>query len=187
MENKEIATSGKMSLYLIGYWLLWGIPLGIIYTFLFSIISHSISSLLLQAIISIVLQGIMAIILWKLSTSSAFKKRTISSEDVSTVIKNLLIFTIAICMLTAINNISKVNSQIDNAINSNFELKLRENMMTRLYNEKQINEYNQKKEKAISDVKSQLYTYLIILEIGLTVVYLSVLPIEKKELLKYAQ
>ena len=41
------------------------------------------------------------------------------------------------------------------------------------------------KEKAISDAKEKANMYLIILEIGLTVVYLAVLPLEKKELLKF--
>jgi len=185
VENKELISSGKMSQYLMGNWLLWGLLFGLIYSFVFSLLTNSMESLVLKAIIAIVFQGIIAFILWKLSTASAFKKRTITYNDVPTVMRNLIIFTIAICILTGLYNISTVNSSIDEAINSNFQLKYSESMMSRLYSDEQMAEYNKQKEQTISEAKNKAYTYLVILELGLTVVYLAVLPLEKKEILKF--
>ena len=185
MENKEIVSSRKMSQLLTGYWLSWGILGGIIYSFLYSLITESIESIALKAIIAIVGQGIVVFFLWKLSTSSAFKNRTISKDDVPTVMRNLIIFTIVICVITSIYNISLVNSSIDKAINSNYQLQNQERLMSRLYSNEKLNEYNKEKEKIISDTKSKAYMYVTILEVGVTVVYLAVLPLEKKEILKH--
>ena len=185
MENKEMVSASKMSQHLMGNWCLWGLLYGYIYSFAFAVITRFMESIVLKAIIAVVAQGIIAIIVWKLSTSSSFKKRTISYNDVPEVMKKLIIFTIVICIITGISNISSVNSSIDEAVNSDFKLKYTESMMSYLYNDEQMAEYNKQKEKAIAEAKSKAYTYLVILEIGLTAVYLAVLPLEKKEILKY--
>lgn len=185
MENKEMVSAGKMSQHLMGNWLLWGLLFGFIYSFVFVLITNSMESLVLKAIIAVITQGIIAIIVWKLSTSSSFKKRTISYNDVPTVMRNLIIFTIVICVLTGIYNITSVNSSMDKAINSDYKLKFSESMMSRIYSDEQMAEYNKEKEKAIAEAKSKANMYLIILEVGLTAVYLAVLPLEKKEILKY--
>lgn len=185
MEDKEIVTSGKMTQSLIGNWLLWGILFGIIYSFIYNSITSSMKSMVGIALVAIGLQGIIAILCWKYSTSSSFKKKTISYEDVPKVMKNLLIFTIVICAMTAIYHIANVNSTIDESVNSNYQLKFSESMLSYIYNDQQIAEYQAEKEKAIKEIKSKMYTYLIITEIGLTAVYLAVLPLEKKYILKY--
>ena len=187
MENKEFATPKKITQELIGGWLLWGILFGIIYSFTYTLITHSMESLVLKALIAIVMQGITTFIIWKFSTKSTFKKRTISYNGVPTVMRNLIIFTIVICVINGIYNYSQVNSTIDEAVNSDFKLKYTESMMSYLYDDEQMAEYNKQKEDAIKEVKSQARTYLVILEIGLTAVYLAVLPLEKKEILKYVE
>lgn len=185
MENKEIATTKKITQELIGGWILWGILFGIIYYIVYNLLAIFMKSLILKAIISIVMQGIVTFLIWKFSTKSTFKKRTMSHENVPAVMKNLIIFTVVICIINGIYQFSQVNSSIDKAINSNFQLKYAESMMSYLYNDEQIEEYNKQKEDAIAKAKSQAYTYLVIIEIGLTAVYLAVLPLEKKEILKY--
>ena len=127
------------------------------------------------------MQGLITIIVWKLSTSASFKKRTISYDDVPAVMKNLIIFTIVVCILTGIYNIVTVNSAMDEAINSNYTLQFIESMMSRIYSDEQMEQYNNEKEKVITDAKRKTNTYLIILDIGLIVVYLAVLPLEKKK------
>ncbi len=183
--EKELATTKKITQGLIGNWLLWEIVFGIIYFVIYSLIAHSMESMIIQAVIAIVMQGIIVFLIWKISTKSVFKNKIISSDDVPTVMKNLIIFTIVICVINGIYQFSQVNSTIDNAINSNFQLKYTESMMSHLYNNEQMAEYNNQKEDAIAKVKSQAYTYLAIIEIGLTTVHLAVLPFEKKEILKY--
>lgn len=185
MENKEMVSARKMSQHLMGNWLLWGLLFGFIYSFVFALITNSMESLVLKAIIAVIAQGIIAIIVWKLSISSSFKKRTISYNDVPTVMKNLIIFTLVICILTGIYNIASVNSSMDEAINSDYKLKFSESMMSRIYSDEQMAEYNKEKEKTIAEAKNKANMYLIILEVGLTAVYLAVLPLEKKEILKY--
>lgn len=185
MENKELVTSGKMTQSLIGNWLLWGLLFGIIYSFIYSLIASSIESMVAIALVSIVLQGITAILVWKFSTSSSFKKKTISYDDIPAVMKNLVIFTIVICVITAMYNISTVNTTIDEVIESNYQLNFSESMMSYLYDDEEIAEYQAEKEKAIEELKDKFYTYLIVLEIGLTAVYLAVLPLEKNYILKY--
>lgn len=185
MENKEIVSSGKMSQHLIGNWLLWGLVLGIIYSFIFPSIIYSIESIVLQAIIVVIAQGMIAVIAWKLSTSSSFEKKTIYFYEVQNVMKNLSIATILFCILTGIYNISSVNSSIDQIVNSNYQLQFTESMMSSIYSDEKMVQYNKEKEAAIADAKIKANTYLVILEVGLTVVYLAVLPLEKKEILKY--
>ena len=185
MESKELVPPKKMSQLLIGYWLVWGLFAGIIYLFVIFIITNSIESTVLKAIIEIIAQGIMAIIIWELSTFSSFKKRTISYNDVPYVMKNLIIFTIIFCVLTGVYNIASVNSFINKNIDSNYELQIGESFASHLYDEEEMAEYNKEIEKAISEAKSKAYAYVAILEIGLTAVYLAVLPLEKKEILKY--
>lgn len=185
MENKEIVTSGKMTQALIGNWLLWGLIFGVIYSFIYSLTAVFIESMFGVALVAIVLQGITAILIWKYCTLSSFKKKTIAYDDVQTVMKNLVIFTIAICIITAIYNIYNVNATIDKALESNYQLRFSESMMSYLYDDDEMAEYQAEKEKAIQELKTEFYTYLIVLEIGVTAVYLGVLPLEKKYILKY--
>ena len=185
MENKEIATTKKITQELIGGWILWGLVLGIAYSFAFSLITSFIKSMILQALITIIMQGFVAFFVWKLSTQSTFKKRTMSYDGVPTVMRNLIIFTIIICVVNGIYNFIRINGVIDEAVKSNYKLQYTEKMMSYLYSSDQMAEYNKQKEEAIAKVKNQAHIYLVIVEIGLTAVYLAVLPLEKKEILKY--
>ena len=54
------------------------------------------------------------------------------------------------------------------------------------YNDEQIAQYEAEKEKIINEAKTKLYTYLAVLEIGLIAVYLCVVPLQKKAILKYS-
>ena len=187
MENKELVTSGKITQLLIGHWLLWGIVFGFLYSIIFRLITSNMESIVIVAIIAIIFQGIIAFIVWKLSTLSSFNKKTIVYDDVSKVMKNLTIFTIVICIFNGIYNFYAVNSSIDEALQSDYKLKYTESMMSYFYNDTQMEEYQAQKEEMIKETKSKLYTYLIILEVGLTAVYIAVLPLEKKEILKYVR
>lgn len=187
MENKEIITSGKMTQKLIGNWLLYMIFFEIVYKIIYSLIISSIEDIIISILVAMILHGIFVILVWKCSTSSSFKKKTISYEDISIVMKNLIIFTIIVCIINTIYNISNVNSIMDEYVDSSYELKISESMMSYLYDEEEMAEYEYEKEKAIVELKKQIYIYLILLEIGLTAVYLAVLPLEKRFILKYVR
>ena len=185
LENKQVATVRTITGELIGGFILYGIVFGILYSFIYSAITNRISedSLILSAIIAIILQGITVFCVWRCSIATTFRKRLIETDDVKTVMKNLMIFTVIICFLTALINFAQVNETVENEINSS--LMVSEMYMQYLYDDDEIAQYEAEKEKIISETKSKLYTYLAVLEIGLLAVYLGVVPLQKKAILKY--
>ena len=74
----------------------------------------------------------------------------------------------------------KINETIDS------KFLLSETVLKYMYDDDEIAKYNEEKEKAINEAKSTVYTYLAVLEIGLLAVYLGVVPLQKKAILKYA-
>jgi len=185
LENKQVATVRTITGELIGGFILYGIIFGILYSFIYSAITNRISedSLILTVIIAIILQGITVFCVWRCSIVTTFRKRLIETDDVKTVMKNLMIFTVIICFLTALINFAQVNETVENEINSS--LTVSEMYMQYLYDDDEIAQYEAEKEKIISETKSKLYTYLAVLEIGLLAVYLGVVPLQKKAILKY--
>ena len=188
MENKQVATVRTITGELIGGFILYGIVFGILYNLIYSLITNRISedSLILIAIIAIILQGITVFCVWRCSIATTFRKRLIETDDVKTVMKNLMIFTIIICFITAMMNFVQVNEAVEEAINSDSSLRISEAYMQYLYDDEEIAQYEAEKEKIINQTKIELYTYLAVLEIGLLVVYLGVVLLQKKAILKYA-
>ncbi len=186
MENKEVITVKKITQRLIGYWVLWTIVLGIFYSIIYSLTTRNIDSMILLAIITIVLQAITIYCVWMLSTTFAFKTSTIARNDVSSVMRKLVIFTIIICVVNAIYNFYSLNSKIEETINSDPVLRYQENLMHELYGNDVVEGYKKQRNAEIKKAKREVYTYLAVVEIGLTAVYLGVLPLEKREILKHA-
>ena len=189
LENKQVATVRTTTGELIGGFILYGIVFGILYSSIYSAITNTIPenySLVLKAIIAILLQGIIVFFIWRCSIATTFRKRLIETNDVKKVIKNLMIFTVIICFITAMINFMQVNQTVEETINSDARLKISETYMQYLYDDEEIAQYKAEKEKLIGETKTKLYTYLIVLEIGLLVVYLGVVPLQKKAILKYA-
>ena len=188
MENKQVATVRTITGELIGGFILYGIVFSILYSFIYSAITNRISedSLILTAIIAIILQGITVFCIWRCSIATTFRKRLIETSDVKPVMKNLIIFTVIICFLTAWMNFARVNETVEDTINSNTGVMMSETYMQYLYDDEEIAQYEAEKEKIISETKTKVYTYLAVLEIGLLAVYLGVIPLQKKAILKYA-
>ena len=188
MENKQVATVRTITGELIGGFILYGIVFGILYSFVYSAITNRISedSLILTAMIAIILQGITVFCIWRCSIATTFRKRLIETNDVKTVMKNLVIFTIILCVITAMMNFAQVNETVEKTINSDAGVIMSENYMKYLYDDEEFAQYEAEKEKVINEVKGKVYTYLAVLEIGLLIVYLGVVPLQKKAILKYA-
>lgn len=186
LENKEISTVKKITTELIAGFFLYGIIFSILYRILYgTMISKTSSiSLVLTAIISIIMQGIIVFLGWRCSIATVFKKRAIDGNDVATVMRNLYIFTVIVCVIAMIINFTEVNKSIDNVIES--QSAFEETFMEYAYSDDEILEYQREKEQNISDAKSKLYTYLVLMEIGSLAVYIGVLPLQKKAILKYA-
>ena len=188
MEDKQVATVRTITGELIGGYILYGIAFSILYSIIYSTISKMFSSdsLIPTAIIAIILQGITSFCIWRCSIATTFRKRLIDRNNVQTVMKNLMIFTVILCIISGLMNYSNVNKQLDKTINSNTSLMLSETYMKYLYDDEELAQYQAEKEKVISETKTKLYTYLTVLEIGLLAVYLGVVPLQKKAILKYA-
>ena len=188
LENKQVATVRTITGELIGGFILYGIVFGILYSFISSTIINKISenSLILAAIIVIILQGIIVFCIWRCSIASTFRKKLIEKNDIKIVIKNLMIFTVIICILTALMNYAQVSEIVEDTINSDTGLMMSETYMQYLYDDDEIAQYEAEKQKIISETKTKLYTYLAVLEIGLLAVYLGVVPLQKSAILKYA-
>ena len=188
LENKQVATVRTITGELIGGFILYGIVFSILYSFIYSAITNRISedSLILTAIIAIIFQGITVFCVWRCSIATTFRKRLIETNDVKIVMKNLMIFTVIICFLTALMNFAQVNETVEEAINSNANVMMAESYMKYLYDDEEIAQYEAEKEKIVNETKGKLYVYLAVLEIGLLAVYLGVVPLQKKAILKYA-
>lgn len=188
MENKQVSTVRTITGELIGGYILYGIVFSILYSFIYSFIINRISgdSLILKTIITIILQGIIVFCIWRCSIATTFRKRLIETNDIKIVMKNLMIFTIIICFITAMINFAQVNETLEKTINSDRSVIMSETYMKYLYDDEEIAQYEAEKEKIINETKGKLYTYLAILEVGLFAVYLGVVPLQKKAILKYA-
>ena len=188
LENKQVATVRTITGELIGGFILYGIVFGILYSIIYSAITNRISedSLLLTAIITIILQGITVFCVWRCSIVTTFRKRLVEANNVNIVMKNLMIFTVIICVINAIINFSKINDTVEETINSDANIIISETYMKYLYDEEEIAKYEAEKEKIVNETKKNLYTYLTILEIGLLVVYIGIVLLQKNAILKYA-
>ena len=188
LEDKQIATVRTITGELIGGFLLYGIVFSILYNFIYSAITNKIAedALILIAVIAIILQGITVFCIWRCSIATTFRKRLIGRADVKKVMRNLMIFTVIVCIVSAIMNFVEVNKSVDEAIDSNANITMAESYMRYIYDDDEIAQYETQKEQVINETKTKLYMYLAVLEIGLLVVYLGVIPLQKKAILKYA-
>ena len=188
MEDKQIATVRTITGELIGGFLLYGIVFSILYNFIYSAITNKIAedALILIAVIAIILQGITVFCIWRCSIATTFRKRLIGRADVKKVMRNLMIFTVIVCIVSAIMNFVEVNKSVDEVVDSNANITMAESYMRYIYDDDEIAQYETQKEQVINETKTKLYMYLAVLEIGLLVVYLGVIPLQKKAILKYA-
>lgn len=188
MEDKQVATVRKITGELIGGFLLYGIVFSFLYNLIYSMITNKIEddALILIAVIAIILQGITAFCIWRCSIATTFRKRLIERNDVKKVMRNLMIFTVIVCIISAIMNFVEVNNAVDEAIDSNANIIMAESYMQYIYDDDEIAQYEAEKEEVINETKTKLYTYLAVLEVGLLIVYLGVIPLQKKAILKYA-
>lgn len=190
MEERNVVTVKSITGKLIGSYFLYGILWGIIYSIVYNKVSQNFSgedSLIPIAIFAIILQGIITFFLWRTSITSVFKKVTINKNDVENLIKKLIIFTLVICFIHALTTWIEINDKIDEEIENSTELRMAESYMKYFYNDEQIAEYNAQKEIIINEAKTKLNTYFIVLEIGILIVNIAVVPLQKNHILKYCE
>ena len=179
MEEIEIIPASKITRRIIENWLLWGVIIQLCYGVILNIIIKNVNANVLKIILSIVLQIIAVCIIWKISNAKAFKGKSIYRRDIPEIMKNLTIFTIVICIISIIFVFSIVNEAINEI---SYEMKERYKGLINIYGE---DVYNQQMELLIEPVKKQINSYIVIIQIASSIIYLVMLVFEKKELLNY--
>lgn len=183
-ENKILTANqmvGELLLSLVLYGVISFISYRIIYALTYKYFSENQQYVLL-AFFVIVLQVLMVFIMFKLGNRKALKKGTIYKNDVPKVMSNISFVIVVLLLLQAFSIFASVDTAINTALEKDFGMKYRETLLSYLYDEDEMAIYQIEKEKAIKEVKNQLYKYLAIVETGICAVYVSAIFLEKKYL-----
>ncbi len=187
VRNKQTSTPKEITKSLIGNWLAWYIILYIIYYVVINYMLVPIvgESYLLQVIIAVILQVLMVFCAWFMSTKFAFKSRRIARDDVKVVMRNLIIFSVVVCVANGIYAFIQVEANFNDVVNSDYGLRIREKKMEQIYSDQEMSEYYQQKSEMVAEVKNRFYINFAIFELATTAVFLGFLPIEKKMISKH--
>lgn len=183
-ENKILTANqmvGELLLSLVLYGAISFVLYRIIYALTYKYFSENQQYVLL-AFFVIVLQVLMVFIMFKLGNRKALKKGTIYKNDVPKVMSNISFVIVVLLLLQAFSIFASVDTAINTALEKDFGMKYRETLLSYLYDEDEMAIYQIEKEKAIKEVKNQLYKYLAIVETGICAVYVSAIFLEKKYL-----
>ena len=183
-ENKILTANqmvGELLLSLVLYGAISFVLYRIIYALTYKYFSENQQYVLL-AFFVIVLQVLMVFIMFKLGNRKALKKGTIYKNDVPKVMSNISLVIVVLLLLQAFSIFASVDTAINTALEKDFGMKYRETLLSYLYDEDEMAIYQIEKEKAIKEVKKQLYKYLAIVETGICAVYVSAIFLEKKYL-----
>ena len=145
-----------------------------------------IESQIIQVITSIALQALMVFVAWFMSTKFTFKNKAIRHDDIRVVMKNLIIFSVIVCAVNAVYQFVQLNSAFDHAVESDYGLRVKEKMAEQIYGSQGMQEYYQQKSEAVAEAKRQSDIYLAVFELFSVVIFLAILPIEKKLISKHA-
>ena len=183
-ENKILTANqmvGELLLSLVLYGAISFVLYRIIYALTYKYFSENQQYVLL-AFFVIGLQALMVFVMFKLGNKKAYKKGTIYKNDVPKVMSNISFVIIVLLLLQAFSIFASVDTAINTALEKDFGMKYRETLLSYLYDEDEMAIYQIEKEKAIKEVKNQLYKYLAIVETGICAVYVSAIFLEKKYL-----
>lgn len=199
LENEQVSTVGTITGALIGWNILYLILIGLLYSFISSLIINIISSMfsvysltyfITISIITLVCLWIILFCAWSLSISSTFKKRLIKKEDVKTVMRNLIIYTVIFFALNSILNFIDFKEDFEELeATVNLSLTITDTFAQYLYDDDELAQYESEKaetEEMISEAMSNLTISLVILEVGSLIIYISVVLLQKKAILKYS-
>lgn len=182
MNNKDLVTADVAIKELIGNWLFWGLILHFVYFILIKLITDHIEIGIIKLIFAVLLNFITVFYIWKISTEKTFKNKMPTYNDLPKIIKSITIFTIILCIIMPIINFSIMGEVIEQA--SQETKKIGAVIETKYY-ETEKNNFEQNIEKTIEEFKYEIYTYLIVYQILITIIYLYMIIVEKKRLLNY--
>lgn len=182
MEEKKIISSGSMTGKLIGWSILYGLCLGILYTVIFNLLTGNTENIIIVFVIGVILQTICAYFMWYCSISSSFKKTTIVSSDFKKVVRNILIYTIILLIIYACYTLFNVEISIDEAVDESFGTL---DMLMSYSTDEQLIEYQQLRNQAIDEVTSQVYLYTAAFIICVSIAYIAMVFVAKNSMKKH--
>lgn len=191
LEERKILTANQMIGELLIGIVLFGLLSYVIYRILYSIIANYLgkvdNNFVLLGIIVVLLQVIMVFVTFTLANRQALKRGTIYKKDVKKVIANVSIVIIAILLIQAFGAFTNVSSVLDEVVKDNFMLNYKEGLLSSICDDDEMAIYQIEKEKAIKDMKNQLYLYVAIVETGIFVIYGLAIFLEKKYIYQKAE
>ena len=191
LNEKKIYTANQMTGELLLGIVLYGVICYVIYRIIYKLGAYFIEDndnfLLISGAMVLILQIIMVFVTFKLANIQAFKKGTIYKSDVGKVVKNISFVVIVLLLSQVLATFISVNSVVEETINDNLWLKYREKTMSAFYDDDEIEIYQTQKEKEIQELKNELYQYLVIVETGTIIIYVTAIILEKKSLYKRAE
>ena len=185
MENRQLCDSKKITEQLIGMWLAWGLLFVLIYSLVAFVLALFIQEIIVLAVILVILQGTFSYLAWKQSTKSVFKNFTMEYTNLPIVMKNIFLFTLVACLIIGAFQYYSIGNRIDQSVAQNKRIMLTDAIMSSRANPEEMLEYQRLKEEVIKQAKKKAQTYTLIIEAGMAVAFLAVLPLERKEIIKY--
>ena len=189
INDKKVVTANEMIGELIKNIVVFGIVFFLIYRFIYSAVAIKFGEYdnrIILAFLVIILHTFLISLTLKIANKRSFKNYVIYKKDVSKVIKTISFIIFFMLLLQVIAVLSSVNSAIDTAVNESVQLSIHEHLIPYIYDDNEMKEYQIEKENAIKRVKTEMYTYLTIVETGICIVYGSAMIIERKVLYKRA-
>lgn len=185
LNEKKIYTANQMTGELLLGIVLYGLISYLAYRIFYRLLVYLLGNdknFILLGVAVLILQILMVFVTFKLANRKAFKKGTIHKSDVGNVIKNISFVIIVVLLVQVIETFANVSSVVDEAVKNNFALKYQESILSSIYDNDKMTVYNTEKEKAIQNLKNNLYQYLAIVEVGIIVIYGTTILLEKRSL-----
>lgn len=181
--EKNKVSIKKMTLLIMGFFILWSLVFGIADSIIQAVFTVGIKSIMLKVMVSLIIQGGITVCIWRQTVASSFKKKTIDNNDISKIMRNLTIFSVVLCIISAIVNFATLNSRVESTIDENMNYSSRDKIVEAYYNDKQKEEYYEQKEAIIENVKETAFKTVVVMQVGTIIINIVVLPFVKKEIL----
>lgn len=171
MQNKYTVSTKRMTCEIVGLFLVFFVIFSLSFSFLSNLVSRS--SMIFYYIISAFKVLICAFMTWKCGIYFAFRQKTILKEDLESLLKNLMIFVIILCLLITINNIMSFNKEKEKL---NSTINTYNDLVENLFDSGEKEEYD----TLIHNEFREIYVRFFSNEIILRIVHICVYNIQKK-------
>ena len=189
-EQENRLTANQMIGELLTGLTFYGIVFYIVYRLIYNGIYEGIvekGGILLLSVVVIVLQAIMVWGTFQLANRKAFKKGMIQKDDVSKVIKNISFIIVILLVLQVISTFVNIHNNMEKTLERDNSFQYIEKILSQVYDAEQMQQYQAQKQKSIQKIKNEVYQAIVMMEVGICIVYIGNLFIEKRTLDKRAE